>query len=1123
MPSISYVGLHRHTTYSLLDGYGRTEQITRRLQELGQPACAITDHGSVFGHIDFYHAMTKAGMKPILGCEFYHCENLRERGEMSSDKKEHGRQANRLAHLTVLAYNQTGYKNLLKLYQLSYQEGFYYRPRVDWDCVIRHQEGLVVMSGCVGGLLSRLIQQEREGLCHQWCEYLADRIEQFYIELVPCPGLEKTIDARTNQVRGVSSYDHCNVLYRIAQDLNLPMVLTDDGHFPEPDQANAQDAAYTIGQRKKMTEERYRIPAYHYYCSGDEIMARARQVMPGVPEGWLAVARENSVRIADMCEVELPRSTGPVYNIAVAPEFKPTMTAYDLLVEWVEAGKRYRRHLGLLPPEDSAEWQAYEERLAYELEIIRYHSFENYFLVVTDIVRWCRSEKYWCIARGSCGGSLACWYLGITQIDPMFFKLPVERFIDKTRKDMPDIDLDIDARYRDLVFDYLEAKYGKQHTAQIAALSTFRPKQAIRDVCDIYGLPAAVGAALVNLLPEIDNDGGIKARGLLQQLFRESPAAQALLAAHPKLAVAADLEGQIRNQGIHAAGFIVDCNDLSEIVGIVERPKDKSGRKHPRIVACDMNFAAQQGLLKIDALSVEMMAAVSELLDQEGYDHDWLYRLPFDDSGVYRLLTEGRNTGLFQLKGATTGRLLKDLKPSTIFDLVALAALGRPGPLQSGGTREYIERKHGRMPMPDYHPKVMEVLGETYGVIIYQEQVMQLMRVAGLDWPDVHKIRKLISKSGGTQVLEQYRDQYLRGMAEAGVDEEEAAHLWVQCQKAGNYLFNKAHGAQYAVHAYWTAYLKTHFAAAFACVMVNHEKKEPQQRELLREFKANGGMLRLLDPNQSEIRFSSPEPNVILGGFQSLKGVGEIAAKELLKGQPYADWTQFLLRCPPALARDLQAAGLPKGPIDLDVALALAPWFVEIDYSPFETEVFNRMRCTPIAAVQDCLHGGYGGRVMRLFGRITEVEIKVAKTEVGLAERAQLTLTDPTGSVPIWYAAWRWEEIKRGRKPLAGPTNGIGNSVLATVVIAADGTRLFGEDCLLVRPCKGRTTADSKEKEERQGRMEIGEAAAPRTGPSEREHLLAAAQAQNEVIRRRRAGGIKRLEEQALQFIDGFE
>jgi DNA polymerase-3 subunit alpha len=1119
-----FVGLHRHSMYSLLDGMGSPEQIVTRLKAIGQTACAMTDHGSVFGHIHFGTTMLKAGLKPLYGIEFYHCNDMTQKGTVSSSKKDQATRDNKQAHLTVLAYNQRGYKNLLRMYYLSYAEGFYSKPRVDWDCVIRHQEGLVVMTGCIGGLVSKLIQDGHADSAHKYCAYLKQQIEQFYVELVPCPGLEKTVNPHTNELSGVSSYDHCNTLYRIATDLDIPMVLTDDGHFPDPAHAEAQDTLFTIGQRRKMSDpKRYKIPDYHYYCTGEEMLARAATVMPLAVRAVLETACANTVKIANLCEVELPRSTGPVYNIASVPECKPGWTPYDLLLQWIEGGKQYRRGLGLLPALDTTEWREYEERLAYELEIIQYHSFENYFLVVTDIVRWCRQNRYWCIARGSAGGSLICWYLSITQIDPLFFKLPVERFIDKTRPDMPDIDLDIDARYHDAVFGYLEEKYGKSHTAQIAALSTFRPKQAIKDLCDVHEIPYSDGASLIGLLPEIDNEGGIKAKGLLAQLIHDSKAAQILIARQPKLALAAQLEGQVRNQTVHAAGVVVDCNDLSEIVGIVARPPDSRGKKFPRVVACDMNFAAQQGLLKIDLLSSETMAAVSELLEQHGHDHDWIYRLPFDEGLVYQILSEGRNTGLFQFKGQTTGRVMKDLKPSSIFDLVALAALGRPGPLQSGGTHEYIERKHGRMPMPDYHPAVMAVLGETYGVIIYQEQVMELMRVAGMDWPAVHKIRKLISKSGGTQALEQYHRPYLDGMSTRGINETEAEHLWVQCQKAGNYLFNKAHGAAYGLMAYWTAYLKTHFAAAFACVMVNHEKKDSQQRELLREFKASGGTLVLLDPNRSQMRFSSPAKNVILGGFQNLKGVGEAAARMLMNRQPYSDWTRFLETCPTALSKNLQAVGLHKDQVNLDIALAIAPWFVEIVYNEFEQEAFRRLKCLPVSRALELLQGGHGRFCFRMFGRITEIDAQPTRTRTGVGERALVTVTDPTGSVSIWYAAWRWEEIKRARDPLQGAAKGIGNSAVVTAVIANDGQRLFGEDLVVARACKGREVVVPREKKAAQHCFDVGAAAELRGPAPDREQLLALTQEQNEIIRQRRSGGLKRLQDQVLQFIDGLE
>lgn len=1050
-----YCGLHRHTMYSRLDGYGTTEQIAERLVELGQSHCGITDHGSIFGHIDFGATMQKHGVKPVFGCEFYHVADMHQRGKERGDKRERGAIQAEIAHLTILARNQTGYRNLLALYKLSYAEGFYYKPRVDWDAVIAHQEGLVVLSGCVGGMLSRMINKGQDQEAHSYCRYLKEAIENFYIEIIPCPGLD-------------ISYPACRTLWKIAQELQIPTVLTDDAHFPRPEHHEPEDMMLCtmMGNKKKDEGRKLRIPRYHYHCSGEEILARARDVLPLVPEADLRAAAERSIAIAESCEVELPRGRGPLFPVPKG------MSAFELLERWVMKGCEYRRSLGLLPAVDSSEWQVYVEREAYELDIIRHHCFESYFLLVADIVRWATEQKYWCVARGSCGGSLICWYLGITQINPIRFKLPVERFIDKTRSDMPDIDLDFDARYRDRCFEYLEEKYGKEHCAQIAALSTFRARQAIKDVCEVYDIPDWVGQALVRMLPELENEGGIKDKGQLAALFRQSEGAQQLLKQWPALRVAADIEGQVRAQTIHAAGFVVDQEVLEEVVG-VEAILGK-----PCVIACDMNFAAQQGFLKIDALSVEMMSAVGEILDSLGRDFDWLYRLPFDDVPTYEMLSRGRNMGVFQLKGHSTGKLLLQLQPSEINDLVALAALGRPGPLQSGGAAEYIERKHGRMDMPAYHPKVMEVLGETYGVILYQEQVMGLMRIAGFDWPEVHKVRKLISKSGGTAALEKYHPDYMKGMRTTGIPAAEAEHLWTQCQKAGNYVFNKAHGAMYAIHAYWTAYLKCHYPGTFACIMANHEKKEAFQQQILREFRQQGGTLILLDPNQSERRFSSPEPNVILGGFETIKGIGPTHAAKLMEKRPYRDWKHFLLTCPASLSHDLQAIGVERNEIDLDSALVIAPWYVEVKYLPIEARVAREYQATPIRDVWQTMERASGPRGVRLVGRITDLQLSTTKkpgkpgVTSGANERLLVTITDETGSIDVWFSAWKWEEIKRGRDPLRGPTAGIGNSVYAVAVISGDWTRLFGEDLYCFRESRGmvhpRTLASSRADQKRQ-------------------------------------------------------
>src|SRR6185437_7637319 len=404
---------------------------------------------------------------------------------------------------------------------------------------------------------------------------------------------------------------------------------------------------------------------------------------------------------------------------------------------------------------------------------------------------------------------------------------------------------------------------------------------------------------------------------------------------------------------IHAAGVVVDANDLPDTVGTITQ---KDGT---RIMACDMQQAAKQGFLKIDALSVEMLATVSETLARIGKNHDWLYQLPRDDKDTYAMLSQGRNYGVFQMKGATAGKLLVQMQPSQFSDLVALGALARPGPLQSGGAQEYIERKHGRQPMPRYHPLIMDIVSETYGVILYQEQVMRIMReVGGMEWPEVHAIRKLVSKSGGPAAMEKYQPAYLQSAREKDVPAAEAEHIWVQCQRAGAYIFNQAHAAAYALIGYWSAYLKCHYPAIFCCCCSNHEKKEEYQRQILREFRQMGGRLELLDYNRSKDEFTTPEPSVILGGFRNLKGVGDTQARKLVEGQPYRNWMQFLLKCPSNMARDLQAAGVPSGQIDLDVALVLAPWYAEVEYLPVEEEAFARLHCHRISDVLQVMENG---------------------------------------------------------------------------------------------------------------------------------------------------------------------
>lgn len=385
--------------------------------------------------------------------------------------------------------------------------------------------------------------------------------------------------------------------------------------------------------------------------------------------------------------------------------------------------------------------------------------------------------------------------------------------------------------------------------------------------------------------------------------------------------------------------------------------------------------------------------------------------------------------------------------------------------------------------MPRYHPLIMDIVSETYGVILYQEQVMRIMReVGGMEWPEVHAIRKLVSKSGGPAAMEKYKEPYLQSAREKGVPEREAEHIWVQCQRAGSYLFNQAHAAAYALIGYWSAYLKCHYPAIFCCCCANHEKKEEYQRQILREFQQMGGKLELLDCNRSQEEFTTPEPSVILGGFRNIKGVGETVARKLVEGQPYRSWMQFLLKCPTNVSKDLQAAGVPLGQIDLDVALVIAPWYAEVEYLPVEQEAFERMRCHRIGDVLQAMENGGHLPVIRLLGRITNADQSVSKHSSYSEgnERCVLTLADPTGSLDVWFSPRQWQEVKRTWNPLQGETEGVGNSVYVVGSLSSDRTRIFGEKAVLLRQSKAaidpktrKLIREAKKKKGEQGTMEL--------------------------------------------------
>lgn len=1058
MSKIAYVGLHRHTTFSCKDGIGNpAKQIVPRLKEIDQTACAITDHASTFGHLTFYHALMSSGLKPILGIESYLVDDMRLRGKKeTTDIEKRGLRRNEFAHVTLLAQTNKGYRHLLQLANLSACEGFYYEKRLDWPEIVKHQEGLIVLSGCLIGRLSQLIIADQAEKAYDWCRWLKERIENFYIEIIPCPSLDNSFKASAG-------------LWKISEELNIPAVLTDDAHFPRPEDYSVQDVSFCVSQGKTMKDgNRYRIPDYHYYCTGDEILQRAKIVLPRVPEAKLRQAAERTMEIANSVQVELPKSNGPIYPM-------PSSKTPDILLqEWVSEGRAYRRSLGLLPEEGTSEWEVYVKREAYEWEIIRYHSFQNYFLLIADIVRWCKKNDYWCIARGSAGGSLLCWYLGITQIDPIKFKLPVERFIHFSRDDKPDIDLDFDARYRDMVFAYLISKYGADHCAQVGALSRWGARAAVRDVGKVYEIPPAVIEQVLLLVPESDADEGLKAEGVLELFFTEDDRIQPILTRYPSLRIASQLEGQIRQSTVHAAGFIVDEEPLDRLVAVSAIPGKAI------IAETDKEGAARQGLLKFDALSVNMFAAIKCMLEVLGEPIEWLYQLPLDDPATYKMLASGRNMGIFQLQGIAAGKLMRQIQPDNFRDLVAISGLARPGPLQSGGSEEYVARRRGLAKMPAYHPIIGNIVNETYGIILFQEQVMAIAHDVGqFDMTDVNKIRKAVASIKGADAVAPFRDHYYEGAEKQNIPKEDAQHIWVQCLKAGNYCFNKAHGTQYALIAYWSAYLKAHYPALFTSIYSHwqesgdKDKRLRMRTKLFQEFRSQGGKFVLLDPNESKEQFRMLDEKTILGGFRNIAGCGEQTAEKLVNGQPYNGWDDFFQRCPKVVRERVMSIGLHQGKVDLDMALLWAPWYLEISFCDYERRAFEMLGCIPIKRIQQCTFGD-----VKIMGRVIGLQVvnvmAEAKKYGGRQPdpndppfRAVATISDGTGSIDVYYNPRKFAEILQSRDPFRGPHKGRANTVYVLAGISEDRSKLYAQDTICVKEPKAMTVAQQMVKPKR--------------------------------------------------------
>lgn len=900
---MSFVDLHGHTTYSFLDGYGTPEQLAKRLKILGRTACAITDHGNVFGHVKYQKIMKANDIKPIFGCEFYIVDNIENRTRHIASLGTDG-----TPHVTVLALTQIGYENLMQLSTISWRDGFYHRPRIDWKLLAQYQEGLCVLSGCVGGFPSRLILEKDAGAAHKFIIDRQNQIQYYYIELVPEPGL------------GISMQT-MPVLMDIAHELSIPVVVTSDAHFPGPEDHVAQDTMLCIGLGTTINnpERRIKLPDYQYYCTDQELMIRCYDTLIGNNQPFyndmLWQGMYNTGLIADCIDVEIP-SAAPIKFPGCG-----ILSPADLLWSWIQQGLLVRLQNGKLPPD---KWQEYNDRALMEFNLLKEKNFCDYILCLTDICRWAKAQDTLVMCRGSAGGCLLLWILQCSETDSILLDLDFNRFMDITRNDPPDIDIDFEIKMKEKVYAYIAAKYGDEKVCQILALGLIRARVAVQDVAAVHGIPREAYSPLSAALDSKDDDVDKQLTEL------KDPAALEVLKRYPVFRIIDGLVGQCRQSTIHAAGVLISSEALYKTIAITEQP----GK--PRVSSVDKHGAADLGFLKLDLLMVSAYDVLADSVRRIGANMSWLYSLPYTDEAVYRLAQSGKVAGIFQLDGAAV-RIGQETHLDVFEELIAASALCRPGAVDHVPTykRNKFDVQTFEKYMSSIHPIAREIVRKTYGILIYQEQVMRMCNQMGnMPMAQVHKLRKRIASASfhGFALGSEYGDTFFAGCEANGVRREEAEYWWEAIRAHGIYSFNRAHSATYAIVGYWMLYMKAHYPEAYYESYLKYEGASSSRNELLMkrligEFRSLGGEVNMVDPTCSKESFYSPRPGIIVGGWGNISGIGGALTSLIVRNAPYKNWEDTCRILPESIYYKFYECGITgHRPIDEQAIIELAPW-----------------------------------------------------------------------------------------------------------------------------------------------------------------------------------------------------
>ncbi len=863
---MSFCHLHLHSHYSLLDGANRIGDLIKEAKKQEMPALALTDHGNMFGAVQFHDAAQEAGIKPIIGCEVYVARDGR--------KLKSGGSAN-ANHLILLAKNDTGYHNLVKLVSLGYLEGFYFRPRIDKSLLEKHSEGLICLSACIQGIVPWLINQNNyEGARKEaaWFKNLFGD-GNYYLEL---------------QDHGIEEQKTANEgLIKLSKELDIPLVATNDCHYLKRRHSKSHDALLCIQTGKKVSDtNRMSYKTDEFYLKTFEEM---ESIFGHVPE-----ALSNTLEIAEKCNF----SFGPTKNIF--PDFDvPAEDTVDSYFEKIARKGFENRKKRLLKLKEKGRlvhsMEEYEERLTREIGIIQQLQFSAYFLIVWDFMDHARKTGVPVgPGRGSAAGSLVSYAMGITDVDPLAYELLFERFLNPERVTPPDIDIDFCMLRRNEVIEYVTDKYGRDNVSHIITFGSMKAKQAIRDVGRVLDFEYAAADKVARMIP---GDLDITLTKSLANVKELKALTKSDKEVNNLFQTALDLEGLARHASTHAAGVVIAPKPLIELV-----PLHKDEKKNEISTQYQMSDLERLGLLKMDFLGLTTLTVLSQALEQIKSLHGKdivLEDLPLDDSETFQLFCQGNTAGIFQFESSGMRDILRRLQPSRIEDLIALNALYRPGPIKGGMIDEFIKRRHGKGEVTYDLPELEEILEETYGVIVYQEQVMQVAsRLANFTLGGADLLRRAMGKKKQSVMVNQ-RIKFMEGCAENGINSAKAKKIFDLMEKFAGYGFNKSHSTAYALLAYQTAYLKAHYPVPFMAAVLTNElfKSDPKIVQYMEEARNMEIKVRPPDINKSGIYFQGTGDGEIVFGLSALKNAGEGAVTEIVKTRekngPYRDIYHF--------------------------------------------------------------------------------------------------------------------------------------------------------------------------------------------------------------------------------------